>query len=261
MGKEPLVLIHGFSGTARVWEPVLDALAAHHDVHALTLAGHSGGSALAAGIESSPAALADDLERQLDALGLDTAHLCGNSLGGWMAIELAGRGRARSVVALAPAGGWERDSREERRLARFFRRQYRLMQMGARHTERLMRRPGLRKLVMRDLCVHGDRWTAEQATAMSRGALDCTIYESFIAVIERDGPPTSFQETDVPVRIVWGTRDRILPDKVHVAGYRRLVPNAEFVTLEGAGHVPMIDDPRRVTELILEVTARAGVAA
>src|SRR5947209_14648532 len=42
----------------------------------------------------------------MDAAGFETAHLAGNSLGGYVALKLAERGRARSVVALAPAGGW-----------------------------------------------------------------------------------------------------------------------------------------------------------
>ena len=48
----------------------------------------------------------DALERALDEAGIRTAHLVGNSLGGYVALQLAARGRARSVVALAPAGGW-----------------------------------------------------------------------------------------------------------------------------------------------------------
>src|SRR5436305_9433606 len=44
----------------------------------------------------------------MDEAGLDTAHLAGNSLGGYVALQLATRGRARSVVAFAPAGGWAR---------------------------------------------------------------------------------------------------------------------------------------------------------
>ena len=42
----------------------------------------------------------------MDDAGFATAHLVGNSLGGYVALQLAARGRARSVVALAPAGGW-----------------------------------------------------------------------------------------------------------------------------------------------------------
>ena len=42
----------------------------------------------------------------MDEAGFETAHIVGNSLGGYLALQLAARGRAESVVALAPAGGW-----------------------------------------------------------------------------------------------------------------------------------------------------------
>ena len=42
----------------------------------------------------------------MDALGWDTAHIVGNSLGGWVAFELERRGRARTLTGIAPAGGW-----------------------------------------------------------------------------------------------------------------------------------------------------------
>ena len=48
--------------------------------------------------------LVDDVEGRLKALRVNTAHLAGNSMGGWIALELARRGRARSVCALSPAG-------------------------------------------------------------------------------------------------------------------------------------------------------------
>ena len=54
------------------------------------------------------AELADDMERRMDALGWDTAHIVGNSLGGWVAFELERRGRARTLTGIAPAGGWRR---------------------------------------------------------------------------------------------------------------------------------------------------------
>ena len=49
-------------------------------------------------------ALVDAVEEAMDAAGWDTAHLVGNSMGGWIAAELAARGRARTVVATSPAG-------------------------------------------------------------------------------------------------------------------------------------------------------------
>ena len=101
----PLVLVHGFADTWRVWELVLPALERRHDVLAPTLPGRAGGPPLPA--ELTVDTLADAVAEAMDAGGLETAHLIGNSLGGYVALQLAARGRARSVVALAPAGGWE----------------------------------------------------------------------------------------------------------------------------------------------------------
>ena len=71
------------------------------------MAGHNGGPKSGTWFLSS-AVLADHVERQLDQLGWDTAHIVGNSLGGWVAFELERRGRARTVTGIAPAGGWTR---------------------------------------------------------------------------------------------------------------------------------------------------------
>jgi len=101
---EPLVCLHGFMETWRSWELVLPALEREHDVLAPTLPGHAGGAPLAGAI--SDAVFPDAVERAMDEAGFETAHIVGNSLGGFVALQLAERGRARSVVALAPAGGW-----------------------------------------------------------------------------------------------------------------------------------------------------------
>lgn len=261
MDREPLVLIHGFSGTPVMWEPVAKRLAERHELLTPTLAGHGGGTPLAAGVACSVAALADALEAELDAAGVATAHLCGNSLGGWLALELAARGRARSVVALAPAGGWEAGSREERRLGRYFRRLRRLVRLSGARAEALTRRPGLRRLALREMCVHGDRATPAQATAIVRGAFECEIWDDLTAAIERDGPPAPFAPIACPVRIAWGTRDRVLPYPRYADRFRSLVPGAELVVLDGLGHVPMLDDPALVAATILAVTAPTGAGA
>src|SRR5206468_493104 len=100
---EPLVLLHGFMDTWRTWELVLPALERRHDVLAPTLPGHAGGPPLDV---LSDTTLPDAVERAMDAAGFTTAHLAGNSLGGWVVLQLAARGRARGVTALAPGGGW-----------------------------------------------------------------------------------------------------------------------------------------------------------
>ena len=99
----PLLLLHGFTDTWRTWELVLPALERRHEVFAPTLAGHAGGPRIEG--EVGDASIADAVERAMDELGWASAHIAGNSLGGYVALQLAARGRARSVVALAPAGG------------------------------------------------------------------------------------------------------------------------------------------------------------
>ena len=98
--------LHGFLDTWRSWELVLPALERRHDVLAPTLAGHAGGPLIES--EITDALLADAVERAMDEAGFETAHIVGNSLGGYVALQLAARGRTETVVALAPAGGWAR---------------------------------------------------------------------------------------------------------------------------------------------------------
>ena len=101
---EPVLLLHPFLISQLVWEDVAQQLAdtGRYEVFAPTMAGHNGGPASGTWFLSS-AVLADHVERQLDELGWDTAHIVGNSLGGWVAFELERRGRARTVTGIAPA--------------------------------------------------------------------------------------------------------------------------------------------------------------
>src|SRR5918994_3852076 len=123
---EPLVLIHGFTARWRCWLPVLGLLAPRFEVIAPTLHGHDGGPPSPPGAETLAQAT-DHFESLLDGLGVGTAHLAGNSLGGALALELAKRGRARSVVAISPGGGWdEDDTREGERIIKWFARNQKL---------------------------------------------------------------------------------------------------------------------------------------
>ena len=265
MERTPLVLIHGFTATGAVWAPVVPLLSEHHEVHAPTLAGHCGGPEIGDDVERSMAALVDDLEGQLDAMGLDRPHLAGNSLGGWLAIELAARGRARSVVALSPGGGWEAGSREEARIVAFFLRTRKALRHAAPRADFLASRPGLRRIALRDLSAHPERWTRAQAADIIRSAWECSVVEDMGEAVRRDGPLRELERAlEVPVRIAWAEHDRVLPERGYSGRFHKLLPDAEYLTLHGVGHVPMADDPQLVARTILEVTAaadREGVGA
>ena len=103
---ESIVLLHGVMNSEAIWSAVVPLLATRYETIVPTALGHRGGRSPT----RRPVRIADvvdDAEVSLDALGLKTAHLAGNSMGGWVALELARRGRARSVCALSPAGTWE----------------------------------------------------------------------------------------------------------------------------------------------------------
>jgi pimeloyl-ACP methyl ester carboxylesterase len=257
---EPLVLLHGFTDTRRTWTPLIPALEARHDVFAPTLPGHYGGPVFAVGANTKLDAIAEILERRLDAEGIETAHLVGNSLGGWLALMLAARGRARSVVALCPAGGWEHGSREERAILRYFQLNERLL----RHTpERVLRevaaRPRLRAFALRELVAHPERIDAQSAWYLMDGAARCTIVEDALAQARAGEQFGDLDPIEVPVRVAYGTKDRIVRWPSRYPRMKRLLPDADYVALEDMGHLPMWDDPAEVARVVLEVTAGVPV--
>jgi pimeloyl-ACP methyl ester carboxylesterase len=253
---EPLVLLHGFTGTWRVWMPVIPQLAEQFDVIVPTLGGHCGADPWREGTEPTVAALADLAEAELDNAGIETAHVAGNSLGGWLAFELAKRGRARSVVGLAPAGGWERgDEKEQDRLTGFFKRTHRLTALAYPRARSLVTRPGLRKLMFRDVMEHGERIKPGDAAHMMQGVLECSIFFDFMDAVMRDGPAVDVDQISCPALVAWPEKDKIFPIERYFEAFGT-IPNLEAVQLDGCGHVPMWDDPDLIASTIADFASR-----
>jgi pimeloyl-ACP methyl ester carboxylesterase len=252
----PMVLIHGFSASWGIWRPLLPALERQHDVLVPTLLGHSGGPEYLAGSPATPDAMADALERDMDSAGLERAHLVGNSLGGWLALELAARGRALSTTALSPAGGWNHGGRETKRLRRLFLQNYRLLKLLGPGGAQLMRRRRFRAIALRDVAVRPADVPAALAVEMIQAAAACAIYLPLLEHLTSTG----FGELaaiDPPAQIAWGTKDRIVPWPGYAERLRRMLPNTQWLPLDGLGHCPMLDDPQLTTKTILEFAQRA----
>jgi pimeloyl-ACP methyl ester carboxylesterase len=256
---EPLVLLHGFTDTWRAWTPVLPMLEAHHAVFAPSLPGHHGGESFEPGVKMTITGSLDMIERQLDARGIETAHFAGSSLGGWASLELAARGRARSVVAVCPAGGWDHGSREERAVLRYFRTNDRLLRISGPMLKAVARNPRLRRIAFRDLVAKPGRLSAEDAMTMMTGAMECAVTRDAIELTRTEGAFGDLGAIDCPIRILYGTADRIVRWPSHYGRMKRILPDAEYVALDGLGHLPMWDDPDLVARRILEVTAPVAV--
>lgn len=242
---EPLLLIHGVGSQWQVWAPVLEALARERDVIAIDAPGF-GGSAPLAG-PPTVEALTEAVVGFLDELGLESPHVGGNSMGGWLGLELARRGRARSVVALSPAGFWT--SRERAYSRGLLKATGVLVRRVAPIADQLCATAAGRTMMF--AAFYGRPWRLEPAAAA--GALrnlaaspvfDATVDALLASSYARDGAP------GVPVTIAWGTRDRLLLPRQGPRAVRAN-PGARLVELPGCGHLPMADDPERVAAVLL----------
>jgi pimeloyl-ACP methyl ester carboxylesterase len=249
------VLIHGIGSCWQVWTPVLGALESRHEVLAIDLPGYGKSPPLEG--EPSVPALVDAVERAMDDAGWDTAHLAGNSMGGWIAAELAARGRARTVVALSPAGLWT--PQEFRYSEAILRGTFALGPLVAPRADVLARTAFGRRLLFGHACSHPERLDPESAAYQARAFAASPSYLGTLDWVSR-GPemPRGLDRIVVPFRVAWGTHDLLLPFR-QARRWERIVPGAELVRLEGLGHVAMVDDPHLTASTILEVTAsRAG---
>jgi pimeloyl-ACP methyl ester carboxylesterase len=258
---EPLVLIHGFTATWRCWLPVLGLLVPRFEVIAPTLHGHDGGP-VPPQVAHSLAHATDHLESLLDGLGVGTAHLAGNSMGGALALELAKRGRARSVVAISPGGGWaEDDAREVERIIRLFKRTQRSARMTERHHERLLGRPGFRRIGMRDIMARGNLVPAEEAVLLTRSSTRCSVVDDvFVTMRNGAGRVVDLDQVKAPTLVAWGEKDRLLPIDRHAERFRTEIPGGQFRVLRGLGHTPMWDDPAQIAELIADFATASSAA-
>jgi pimeloyl-ACP methyl ester carboxylesterase len=250
----PLLLLHGFTDTWRTWELVLPALEREHEVLAPTLPGHAGGPDLPPE-ELTVARVADELERVLDDSGWQTAHIAGNSLGGHLALQLAARGRARSVVALAPAGGWADGDPSYEETMRYFASTQEALQTAARFADALAATPESRRQATRSFTERSDHLSPGLVAHLIRGAAACTGAHAMLANALRDGWHLDAERIACPVRIVWGTADRLLPWPGAAARLRTdRLPHADWVELDGVGHCPQLDVPLEAAQLILGFT-------
>jgi pimeloyl-ACP methyl ester carboxylesterase len=250
----PLVCLHGFTDTWRTWELVLPALERHHDVLAPTLAGHAGGPPIDG--EVSDAVLADAVEHAMDEAGFETAHIAGNSLGGFTALQLAARGRARSVVALAPAGGWAVGDDSYLETLEHFATMQELLKAAAPQAEAIVATSEGRRRATIYITNEYEHIPAELLAHQMVGAAACPAVFELIEYARREGYRLDAEKIACPVRIVWGTGDRILPWPRAAARFRRdWLPHADWVELDGVGHCPQLDVPLETAQLILGFTS------
>lgn len=251
---QTVVLLHGLAGSWHVWKPVIELLEPSYDVVALTLPGHLGWP-LASNRTMSLATTLDLVVDRLADNGIERPHFAGHASGGQLGMLLAARGFARSITAFSPAGGWDAgDAEETERIARLFRQLRRTTAQAFKGAEDVLADPDARRSILGVLMEHGDRVPVRDAVRLWEAQLAAERLDELLTAL--DSPLLPVGRTP-PQSIVWGTEDHVFPEVTCSDAWREAAPHATWTELEGAGHLPMYDDPDGVARAIVETIARA----
>lgn len=246
---EPLVLLHGLGGARTEWRPIQSALAARHDVIAVDLPGHGESGGELHGDEATPAGLARTLASTLDGLGLDQVHLAGTSLGGWVALELAALGRARSVTAFALAGLWnpaDCDVPVHDGLAPL----RRALRLAGPVVPVLARLWPLTRAVLRNSMAHPERLAARTVADAARALAAAVGYRAILSRLPELHVPSP-ERVRCPVTAVFGERDR----RPQWQSFDLLPPHARVEVWSDVGHMVVWDAPTHSARLVLSTSA------
>jgi pimeloyl-ACP methyl ester carboxylesterase len=199
------------------------------------------------------AAIADVIEADLDTLGLDRVHLLGNSLGARVALELARRHRARSVVAIAPSG---MNAPLERIYQGTVVGTARVMLRAAGSwIEPLSRTRWGRVALLAGLRARPLRASRAEALAVRDGFAASEDFWRVLWYGILTDLPTGLGNVDCPVILAQGLLDGISAGQA--PRYLLTVPGARFVPLPLAGHAPQSDTPDAIVRLVGEAVGRA----
>jgi pimeloyl-ACP methyl ester carboxylesterase len=262
-GDGPAVLlIHGMAGSSRTWKDVTELLVADHTVIAPDLLGH-GESAKPMG-DYSLGAFATGLRDLLGVIGVDRVTVVGQSLGGGVAMQLAYQHpELVERLVLVCSGGLGREVSWMLRALTLPGAELvmpvifpRFLADRGNDVNRFLHQKGLRAPHL------GEMWRAYSSLsgAENRGAFLRTLR----SVVDPGGQTVSaldriYLASGLPTLIIWGDEDPIIPIE-HGYAAHAAIEGSRLEIMEGCGHFPHVEDPRRFVELLRDfmATTEAG---
>jgi pimeloyl-ACP methyl ester carboxylesterase len=250
----PVVFVHGLSGCWQNWLENIPHLARRHRVVAVDLAGF--GESELPNEEISIPGYGRFVDAFLGEIGVERAVLVGNSMGGFITAEtaIAHPSRVEKLVLVSAAG-----------LIDFSKARLHVIERAARvfhpataallaRREHLVRRPGLRRVMLYGVVKYPHRLAPELCWEVASGAGKPGFFDALAACLAYDFRHR-LPELSVPTLIVWGSDDRVVP----VSGayqYERLIPGSKRVIFEDTGHLPMAERPARFNALLEDFLRR-----
>ncbi len=249
---EPLVFVHGLSGSWPNWLEQLPVFAAEHRVVALDLPGF--GHSPMPSKEITISGYARLLNRLFDELGLGAAAVVGNSMGGFIGAELAIAfpQRVERLVLVSAAGiSTYRDPRTQRAIP-VLRRVGRVTAASAAwvasKSDAVALRPRLREVTLNLVVAHPSALPATLAAEQLRGAGKPGFIQALQAVIDYD-VRERLPEIACPTLIVWGEHDRLISVR-DADVFADLIPNSRKVLFPDTGHMAMLERPDEFNALL-----------
>jgi len=249
---EPILLIHGLGSAATAWKPIIQKLESKFKVISIDLPGH--GSADWIDHRSlEPEVLAKLVFELMSENNIEKFHLVGNSLGGWIALEMAAMipDRVKSLVGLAPAGLWHNPAKTRSRYAFS-----KVMADSLKGVAPKLLKVGIARKV------GFEPFSPNWATLDLETCLDAVAalgnchgyYHTWDAMLHHKFDKKI--SSSIPTTIIFGDSDWTLP--VENSQERSLAPaHCKWLVLPKCGHAPMWDRP---DEVVAEIFRAAGIA-
>lgn len=242
----PLLLIHGVGGRRGMWDPIVPLLAPHREVITVDLPGF-GASPLPEGQDLRATGLAATLAEFCSSIGVENPHVGGNSLGGWVSLEMARLGHASSATGISPAGLWKV------RVPRYTKWQVRNI-----HDMPAAMGPWIKPLTLfppvrmaATANVMGRPWRTPRRVLLDDAAAMVGSPGFNLTLAAASGQRfVGGQDIEVPITVAFGRRDVILGPGCRLRA--ELPAHTRWLSPKGWGHLPTYDDPKGLAAVLLD---------
>lgn len=255
----PVVFVHGLAGQWQNWIETIPRVAQDRRVLALDLPGF-GMSEMPHDGEVTIQGYGRVVKRFCEALGLERVALVGNSMGGFIAAEMTIQDPDRvERLVLISAAGLTSSNVYTAPTAVIGRVAQTITAVTAAGHKRMARRPRGRHTALALVARHPSKLKPDAAWEGLMKGVDKPGFRAALMASVKYDYRERLSEIGCPTLILWGENDSVITvDDAHE--YERLISDSRKTVMEDTGHVPMMERPRAVNDVLLEFLAETGPA-
>ena len=250
----PIVFVHGLGGNWQNWLENLPRAAQERRTIAMDLPGF--GTSPAPAEEISISLYARLVDEFLEGLGIESAVVVGNSMGGFISAELALQSARVERLVLAAAAGISITNARRRPTRTMFRAAGAISAVALARKRVVVARPRLRHLILASVMRHPTRMRPDLLLEIMPGSNAPGFFPALDALLHYDFRDR-LGEIRCPSLLVWGREDLLVPVR-DADEFERLIPGSRKVVFDETGHVPMLERPRRFNDYLMDFVAEGA---